>query len=213
MATSPPQLPDRPPVGTLYPELTAAAFRDDQNFRLSEVRRVRDHLEEEAQRRGATLKRYKRAANALAYAGVATNCLAAGCGGAAVGTLAAGITAPASLVLGAVALGSGGIATACTTAGNLLSRRITKYGRIETTARTHHDTVSAVVSKALADQNIGHDEYAVVLQQLELFRQQKAKYQAGSRAGGVDFEKAKNELKAQVRAEVGELFSGRVASR
>ena len=111
-------------------------------------------------------------------------------------------------------MGSGGIGTACTVAGKLLERRIAKHERIETAARTRHDAVSAVVSKALSDQRISHDEYAVVLQQGEQFRRQKAELRAADRPprAGTD-EKTKNELKERVRAEVSELLAGRLASR
>ena len=208
MTSSP--LPNRPPVGGVYPTLSGY---DDQAFRLSETRRVRDHLEEDVRRHGTTRRRYKRAANALTYTGIVTNTAAAGCGGAAVATLAGGITAPASLVLGAVALGSGGIGTACTVAGKLLERRIVKNERIETAAKTRRDAVSAVTSKALSDQRISQDEFAVVLQQGEQFRRQKAELWAAGRGANGDLEKAKKELWAQARAEVSDLLAGRSPSR
>ena len=204
MKMSPP-LPDRPPVGDcgIYPELPRPNVPpDDQAFRLAEVRRVREELEYDAQLHGATRRRYKRVSNALSYAGVAINAVAASCGGASVATLAGGVTAPVSLVLGVVALASGAFATTCSVAGKLLSKRITKHERIETAARTRNDTVGAVVSKALVDQSISHDEYAAVLRQAEQYRQQKIKLRTSSRADSSDLEKVKNELKAQFREEL-----------
>ena len=194
-----PSLPERPPVGNIYPEL----FASEQAYRVSEIRRVRDQLQDETQRRGVTLRRYKRAANAFTYLSTACNCLAAAAGGGAVATLSIGVTAPASLALGALALGSGAVATAAATAGSLLAKRVTKHERIATAASTHFDTISAVVSKALADQTISHDEYAAVLRQLDHYRRQKETLRAGARAEA----KPKNDdIRAQVRDEVRELF-------
>ena len=65
------------------------------------------------------------------------------------------------------------------------------------------DTISAVVSKALIDQNISHDVYVTVVRQADQYRQQKLKHQI---AKYKDADKAKNdEIRAQVRTGVNEL--------
>ena len=204
--TEPPSLPARPPVGAIYPDMMGSppgrdAPVEHQAFRLSEIRRVREDLERDAHHHGATRRRYKRAANILTYAGIASNTAAAGCGGAAVATLAGGITAPASLVLGACSLCAGGTGTACPVAGKMLDASIAKHERIETTARTRHDAVSAVVSKAAKDRVISHDEYAMVLQQAEQYRRQKAEYRAAART-----KRSKNDIRSQVRDELNEAL-------
>ena len=113
--------------------------------------------------------------------------------------------------MGAVASGAGGVPTACIVAGKLLGKRIAKHERISAAAGTRLAAVSAVASKALSDQRISHDEYAVVLLQVEQYQRQKAEYRAASRTGHL--EKSKMELRTQVRAEVNDLLSGRSAVR
>ena len=133
------------------------------------------------------------------------NVSAAACGGAGVATLASGIAAPAALPLGAVALGAGAVAAGCGLASKLIAKKVTKHERVEMAAKTRFDTVSAVVSKALQDQ-VSHDEYAVVLREAEQYRQRKQGFHVAYRkdASGETAEilKAKNELRAQVQAEL-----------
>ena len=177
---------------------------DTQNFRVTEVCHVRDYLEEEAQRHRTTRRRYRRVVDAMTYTAVVSNAISACCGGAAVATLTAGITAPLSLVLAALSLGAGGIATVCTVTGKLLGKKLTKHERIENTARVSQDTVSAVVSKALIDQKISHDEYAAVLRQVDQYRQQKLEHRATLKYNDTD--KVKNdEIRSQVQTEVKKL--------
>ena len=59
-----------------------------------------------------------------------------------------------------------------TLTGKMLGKKIINHARIEHTARVSQDTISAVVSKALIDQNISHDEDAAVLRQADQYRQQ-----------------------------------------
>lgn len=68
-----------------------------------------------------------------------------------------------------------------------------KHERIETAALTRLDAVSSIVSKELSDGSIIQDEFAVVLQQSEQYRMQKAEYRAAScaRADARDLEKEK----------------------
>ena len=113
---------------------------------------MREYLEQEAQSHGATRRRYGRVTGAMPYTAVESNGIAGCCGGAAVATLTARITTPVFLVLAALSLGAGGIATVYTLTGKMLGKYITKNGRIENTARVSQTTISAVVSKALIDQ-------------------------------------------------------------
>ena len=66
------------------------------------------------------------------------------------------------------------------------------------------DTVSAVVSKALIDQKISHDEYAAVFRQVDQYRQQKLEHRATLKYNDTD--KVKNdEIRSQVQTEVKKL--------
>jgi len=199
---SAPPLPLRPPVGTVYPALPVDSTEPD-SWRLAEISRVREHFSREAQNRGQTRRKYKRAIAVITAVSTVGGSLAAGCSVASLITASTGVGAVAALPLGGVALGLVIVSVGCVGTLKWLSRKEAKHGKIESLALCRINDVKALTSQALTDGRISAEEFRLVLREEESYRQVvdgiRAEDRSASQKAPVDIEALKNEMLAQGR--------------
>ena len=174
MASAPP--PESEP---LYPDISFEPQTENQsNFHLHKTGELQNFLEKERDTRAALYKKYRRAVNLANGLDTAFVTASIGTGLAGMGLLSTIIAAPIVVVLEGIALGCGlaGIA------GKFVSRRLSaktqKHNEIRLLAESKLNTINGHVSKALHDNHISHEEFQLVLDECEKYRQMKTAIQS-----------------------------------
>jgi len=211
----------KPSAPELYPDITDledvasqhAGVVDPTQYRLQEISLLRRQLEVEYDSRVALHKKYNRSVNVLE--GIDAASLAAGMGlGIGGATLLSSIaTAPIALGLEMGALSCALLCAACKPIRRMLAVKAKKHTEIKTLAMAKLNTISGIVSKALADGHISAVEFQLVLDELTKYRQMrddiraraKKDHGASASAAAIDEEikqslikQGRNEARAQL---------------
>ena len=122
-----------------------------------------------------------------------------------VATALTGVGIIASPPLGVIAAIAGFSTAGLTAVSKRLERKITKHEKIYTLAVAKQNSVSELVSKALADNNISEGEFSIILREVEKYHKLKADIRSGSartppQSGQTqepDLEKIRKEIRAE----------------
>ncbi|MEL6629201.1 MAG: hypothetical protein AAFQ92_27030, partial [Bacteroidota bacterium] len=149
----------------IYPQIPATApiDTDTQAYRLKKIEEAEEFLRSEVESRDKLTKRFKRRATATTFSdgsviaaitvlGVTSIALAS----TGIGIALVPIFTPIGLFLG---LGSGVIHRT----RRIFDSKAKKHDKIKTLAESKLDTISGLVSKAIEDSNISHQEYQLIL--------------------------------------------------
>ena len=152
--------PTAPP---LYPDLssTTAELPTDsaQEFRLKQIRDIRNQLESEAETRGRLRRRYKSLYNTAYYVNFGSTLTAVASSTASVISLSTVVGALASLPLGIVAISTGVISLVSSKVSKLVLKKVEKHERIKLIALSKLSSVNDLVSKALTDGKVSDSEF------------------------------------------------------
>ena len=119
-------------------------------------------------------------------------------GGGAVGTIATGIGAVASIPLGGVAIGGSILSGVCVALGKAMMKKVEKHESVKRTAESSLNTVNDLVSRALEDGIVSNEDFHHILREMENYRGHKAGIKHRTRA---DLIELTSEREAQIRAE------------
>ena len=195
----------------LYPtqELTQLNAED---FRLKKISDLLKELSDEAEHYRQVAKKYKRSHSRVHTTSRVLGLLSVGLTSGALATALSGVGIVASPALGAFA-GVCGIASG-TVAGvsKSLNRKLSKHEKIYTLALAKHNSVNALVSKALDDKQISDVEFHIIMREVESYHKLKAEIRSGWRKSAVtnevatqaqapDLEKLKEKLRKEVKIE------------
>ena len=152
----------------IYPQLDTG-----DNFRLKQCADWLSYLERDLQDCEKIYKKYKRARSALlnvsSGSGTLSVCL---CGGG-LGTGLTGVGLPVSVALGAV----GGVCalTSVVTASlaKIISKKVSKHEKTVSVCQAKINTIKDVVSKALTDNRVSHEEFVLVKSEFEKYHEMK----------------------------------------
>ena len=178
-----------PPVNApLYPELPAGPAETqsvyntppDQYFRLQEILRLRNHLEDEKDKRSQLYKKYRRGINAVDAADTALISASMGMGIGGVGLLTTVIAAPVVLGLEIAALGCGLLGVAGKFIGRRLSVKAKKHDEVRVLAESKLNTIADHVSRALTDGQISDEEFRLIIDEAQKYTQMKAEIRTGA---------------------------------
>lgn len=190
--------PTAPP---LYPQLseinsTTAELPTDsaQQFRLKQIRDIRDQLEGEAETRGRLRRRYKSLYNTAHYVNFGSGLTAVASSTAAVISLSTAVGALASLPLGLVAISTGVISLVSSKVSKLVLKKVEKHERIKLIALSKLSSVNDLVSKALTDGKVSDTEFEIILAEMESYRNHKSQIR----------KKVRNELSTEREEEIRE---------
>ena len=182
----------------LYPTLTNA--RNGHAYRLQEITRIQAELRQEADKRAGLCKKYKRSINTVDGIDAALVSIGAGLGVGGVGLLTTVVAIPVAIGLEAGSLGCAVLCAFGKVAGRRLTAKYVKHRRIETMARAKLNTISDIISKALADGSISEIEYNLVLSEVQKFEAMKREIRA-KKAPTENIDELKKTLLAQGRRE------------
>ena len=165
----------------LYLQMPATAPPDDTTYRLKKIEEAENFLREEMKERGNLTKQFKRRAKISEVFNHATTVLMGGVGTATIVTSATVVGLPVGVILGVVSVIFGfGAATSHATQ-KLFSSKTKKNDKIKTLAESKLDTISSLVSKAIEDAHVSHQEYALILKEVEHYRTMKEEIRTKSK--------------------------------
>ena len=190
-----------PTAPSLYPTLsdvnsTTAELPTDsaQEFRLKQIREIRDYLEQETETRGRLRRRYKSLYNAAHYTNMGSSLTAVASSTAAAISLTTVIGSIAALPLGIVAIATGVVGVVSSKIGKLLLKKTEKHERIKLVAMSKLSSVNDLVSKALTDGKVSDTEFEIILAEMESYRNHKSQIR----------KKVRNELSTERETEIRE---------
>ena len=167
----------------IYPPIPASAPPDDDNqaYRLKKIDELEKFLRSEVDLRDKLTKRFKRRATASTISDTSVIAAITALEVASIVTLTTGIGMPISVVLAStgllLGLGSGIIHKT----QKIFDSKAKKHDKIKTLAESKLDTISGIVSKAVEDSHISHQEYQLILKEVEHYRKMKEEIRTKSK--------------------------------
>ena len=165
----------------LYPQIPATAPPDDESYRLKKIDELEKFLRSEVKSRDKLTKRFKRRATATTFSDGSVIAAITALEIASIVTLTTGVGMPLSVVLAStglfLGLGSGIIHKT----QKIFDSKAKKHDKIKTLAESKLDTISCIVSKAVEDSHISHQEYQLILKEVEHYRKMKEEIRTKSK--------------------------------
>ena len=162
----------------IYPTIPPTAPPDDEYYRLKKIDELEKFLRSEVESRDKLTKRFKRRATAST---ISDTSVITALEVASIVTLTTGIGMPISVVLAStgllLGLGSGIIHKT----QKIFDSKAKKHDKIKTLAESKLDTISGLVSKAVEDSHIDHQEYLLILKEVEHYRTMKEEIRTKSK--------------------------------
>ena len=161
----------------IYPDIASAPEDNQQDtsqtYRLKKIEKAEEFLRKEIKTRDKLAKDFKRRATASTVSDTSIITAITLLEIASVATLTTGVGAPISIVLAStgllLGLGSGIIHKT----QKIFESKAKKHDKIKTLAESKLDSISKLISKAIEDTQISHDEYHFILKEIEHYRVMK----------------------------------------
>ena len=155
----------------IYPQLPSNDTGD--NFRLKQCADWLTELERELHVRENVYKKYKRARSYLLNLSTSSGALSVIFSGGGLGTGLTGVGIPIAVALGAVggvcALTSVGAASLA----KVISEKVSKHEKTVSVCQAKINTIKDIVSKALTDNKISHEEFVLIKSEFEKYHEMK----------------------------------------
>ena len=197
----------------LYPQIPASAPPDDESYRLKKIDELEKFLRSEVESRDKLTKQFKRRATALTISDTSVITAITALEVASIVTLTTGIGMPISVVLASTGLllGLGSVVSRETQ--KIFNSKAKKHDKIKTLAESKLDTISGLVSKAVEDSHIDHQEYLLILKEVEHYRTMKEEIRTKSKktTDAITAEQREKILK-QGREEGQQAFLAKIAA-
>ena len=167
----------------IYPPIPPSAPPDDDNqaYRLGKIDELEKFLRSEVDLRDKLTKRFKRRATAATFSDTSGLAAIAVLGATSIGLASTGIGValiPIAASTGLfLSLGSGVIHKT----QKIFDSKAKKHYKIKTLAESKLDSISELVSKAIEDANISHEEYRFILKEVEHYRTMKEEIRTKSK--------------------------------
>ena len=165
----------------IYPKIPATAPPDDESYRLKKIDEVEKFLRSEVESRDKLTKRFKRRATAATFSDGSVIAAITALEIASIVTLTTGVGMPLSVVLASTGLLLGLGSAAIHKTQKIFDSKAKKHDKIKTLAESKLDTISGIVSKAVEDSHISHQEYQLILKEVEHYRKMKEEIRTKSK--------------------------------
>ena len=159
----------------IYPPIPASAPPDDDNqaYRLKNIDELEKFLRSEVESRDKLTKRFKRRATVATFSDTSVIAAITILGGTSIGLASTGIGMPISVVLASTGLLLGIGSAVIHGTRKIFDSKAKKHDKIKTLAESKLDTISGIVSKAIEDSHISHQEYQLILKEIKHYRTMK----------------------------------------
>ena len=197
----------------IYPKIPATAPPDDESYRLKKIDELEKFLRSEVESRDKLTKRFKRRATAATFSDGSVIAAITALEIASIVTLTTGVGMPLSVVLASTGLLLGLGSAAIHKTQKIFDSKAKKHDKIKTLAESKLDTISGIVSKAVEDSHISHQEYQLILREVEHYRTMKEEIRTKSKktTDAITAEQREEILK-QGREEGQQAFLAKIAA-
>ena len=196
----------------LYPDI-ASAPDENQSYRLQKIGQLEQFLRDEISYRDKLVKRCKRRATTSTISSIATDTIIAALEIGAIAALSTGVGTPISIGLASVGAALGIATVIIHKTSRLFDSKAKKHDKIKILAEAKLDSISGLVSKAIEDANISHQEYQLILKEVEHYRVLKEQIRTKSkRITDAITEEQREAILAQGRKEGRDDFLKQIAS-
>ena len=151
----------------IYPDLTS------EDYRLKKISDVQTAIESELGHYEQVLKKYKRARTGLSRCAQVSGTLSALISGGSLATALSGLGIVVSIPLGSIAGVLGIVSVGCAAISRRFEKKISKHDRTVQLARSKLSSIVELISKALNDGRVSHEEFTLINAELVRFRQLK----------------------------------------
>ena len=165
----------------IYPPIPPTAPPDDESYRLKKIDELEKFLRTEVESRDKLTKRFKRRATAATFSDTSVIAAITILGGTSIGLASTGfgvvlipILLPTGLLLG---IGSGVLHMT----RKIFDSKVKKHDKIKTLAESKLDSISSLVSKAIDNSHISHEEYQLILNEIKHYRTMKEEIRTKSK--------------------------------
>ena len=165
----------------IYPTIPPTAPPDDESYRLKKIDELEKFLRSEVESRDKLTKRFKRRATASTISDTSVIAAITALEVASIVTLTTGIGMPISVVLASTGLLLGLGSAIIHKTQKIFDSKAKKHDKIKTLAESKLDTISGLVSKAIEDSHISHQEYQLILKEVEHYRTMKEEIRTKSK--------------------------------
>ena len=195
----------------IYPQLpTADADKPTgENFRLKQCSEWLAYLERELDARKNIYKKYNRARSLFLNVATASGTMSVALSAGGLGTGMTGVGLPVAVSLGALGGLCAVVSVISGSWAKMISKNVSKHEITVSLCRTKLNTIKDVVSKALTDNKISHEEFILIKSEVDKYhemrnsiRRKYQKHQSGQaqrqQPTSEDMEKIKNEIRADL---------------
>ena len=167
----------------IYPPIPASAplHDDNQAYRLKKNDELEKFLRDEIDKRHSLTKRFKRRATTVSISDTSVLAAITALEAASIATLVTGIGMPVSVVLASTGLLLGIGSAVIHKTQKVFDSKAKKHDKIKTLAESKLDTISSIVSKAVEDSQISHQEYQLILKEVQHYRKMKEEIRTKSK--------------------------------
>ena len=196
----------------IYPTIPPTAPPDDESYRLKKIDELEKFLRSEVESRDKLTKRFKRRATASTISDTSVITAITALEVASIVTLTTGIGMPISVVLASTGLLLGLGSAIIHKTQKIFDSKAKKHDKIKTLAESKLDTISGLVSKAVKDSHIDHQEYQLILKEVEHYRTMKEEIRTKSKTSADAITAEQREaILAQGRKEGQQAFLEKIA--
>ena len=167
-----------PPI---YPATAPPDDDESQAYRLRKIDELERFLRSEVDSRDKLTKRFKRRATATSISDTAVIAAITTLEATSIATLITGIGIPISVVLASTGLFLGLGSAIIHKTRRIFDSKAKKHEKIKTLAESKLDSISGLVSKAVEDAHVSHEEYQLILKEVEHYRKMKEEIRSKSK--------------------------------
>ena len=162
-------------------QMLATAPPQDQTYRLKKIEEIETFLRDQVAQRDALTKRCKRRATTATISDTSVITAITALEVASVVTLTTGVGMPVSIALASAGLILGFSSAIVHRMQKVFESKSKKHDKIKTLAEAKLDSISSLISKAVEDANISHNEYQFILKEVEHYRTLKEQIRTKSK--------------------------------
>ena len=200
----------------IYPEIAPTAppeQEQSQTYRLKKIEEAEKFLRSEIKQRDKLSKRFKRRAMATMISDTSVITAITALEVASIATLTTGVGLPISITLASTGLLLGLGSAVVHKTQKIFESKAKKHDKIKTLAESKLDSISNLVSKAIEDAHISHEEYQFILKEIEHYRIMKEQIRTKSkRVTDTITAEQREAILAQGREEGKQAFLAKIAA-
>lgn len=200
----------------IYPEIAPTAppeQEQSQTYRLKKIEEAEKFLRSEIKQRDKLAKKFKRRAMATMISDTSVITAITALEVASIATLTTGVGLPISITLASTGLLLGLGSAVVHKTQKIFESKAKKHDKIKTLAESKLDSISNLVSKAIEDAHISHEEYQFILKEIEHYRIMKEQIRTKSkRVTDTITAEQREAILAQGREEGKQAFLAKIAA-